>query len=258
MIETNPLEKFDVLTFQFEMLGIDEVARDLSSKMNTSIKQIYSAEGTLTEQQLKLANTYLDEIKQYPIHIVDNIGSCSEIKDTILYFVSENQLIEQNRGLVVTLDHSLLVRAEDGEREKEVLDHLMHSLIILKKYLSSIGCKVMFFILSQLNRDIESSERVTNPKLHYPTKNDIFGASSVYYSSDYVIIIHRPAIIEGIGNWYGPARGGKPGLPVFNPSNSSQPMIYLHVIKERFGNNKILAMLDDLTNAKIQDYVKVN
>lgn len=258
MIELNPTEKFDILSFQFEMLGVDEVSRDVSSKMNKTIKEIYSAKEKLTDIDLQKVKLHLEEMKKYPIYVVDNIGTVNNIKDTILHYVSSNDLIKKKRGLIVTLDHSLLCKAEDGENEKVTLDRLMHTLMILKKYLSSIGLKVTFFVLSQLNRDIESSDRVTNPKLHFPTKNDIFGASSVYYSSDYVIILHMPALVEGLGFWYGPEQDGFPqGLPVFNPKRKTAPkqaMIYLHVIKERFGKRGIIPMIDELANGRIMEY----
>lgn len=131
----------------------------------------------------------------------------------------------------------------------------MHMLVALKKYLTSLGVKVLFIVLSQLNRNIESNDRIINPRLQYPNKTDLFGASSIYYSSDYVIIIHRPAVIEGLGNWYGPAVKGFPnGLPIYNPSNSNQPMIYLHIIKERFGMNRVLAMVDELEKSRVTEY----
>lgn len=107
MIEYNPHEKFDILKFQFEMLGVDEVARELSSKMKKNIKQLYSADGTLSEDDLALVDLHLNSIKEHPIAIVDNIGTVNEIRDTILYYVSTNKLIENNRGLIVTIDHSL-------------------------------------------------------------------------------------------------------------------------------------------------------
>jgi hypothetical protein len=254
MIECNPEEEFDILSFQFEMLGVDEVARDISSTVEKSIKQIYSAEGSLTAKDSAEINTALDAIKKYPIHIVDTIGTVQNIIDTISYFVSSNDLAVRKRGIVITLDHSLLVKGDD---EKATLDQLYHALVALKMYFASIGVKAMIFVLSQLNRNIESVERVTNPKLHYPNKNDLFGASSVYYSSDYVMVLHKPCLIEGLGNWYGPARKNNPaGLPVFNPKNENQPMIYLHVIKERFGSTRILPMLDELSSARIVDYTK--
>lgn len=237
------------------MLGVDEVARDLSSKMSKTVKQIYSADGTLSSEDLTEADKILEELKDYPFYVVDNLGNVQEIKDTILYYLSTKKLIEKNTGLIVTLDHTLLVKAAGNDGEKETIDKLYHTLVLLKKYISSIGGRVIFFILSQLNRNIETTERITNPALHYPNKNDLFGASSVYYSSDYVIIIHRPALIEGLGSWYGPSRKGwSSGLPVYSPDDATTSMVYLHVIKERFGNTKIIAMTDDLKNSKFVEY----
>jgi len=253
-VELNPDEDFDVLSFQFEMLGLDEVARDVSSKLNKSVKQLYSADKVLSDKDLDLVDKALESMKDYPIYVVDNIGTVQNIYDTILFYLSSKRLIENKRGLVVTIDNASLVMGDDSG-EKETIDKLMHTLVLIKKYVSSIGGKIMFIVISQLNRQLESNDRVLNPKLHYPNKSDLFGASSVYNSSDYVVIIHRPCLIEGIGNWYGPARKNwDRGLPVFNPKNTSQPMTYLHVIKERFGSNTIIPMLDDLGNSRIIDY----
>lgn len=258
MVELNPKEKFEILSFQFEMLGVDELARDLSSKANMSVKNIYSANAPLTQEQKNYIDILLKELSKYPISIVDNIGTVVDIMKTIMYFVNSHKLIENKKGLVVSIDHTLLVKPEKHQDEKQVVDALMHMLVMLKKFLSSKGLKIMFFVLSQLNRNIEMSERITNPRLHYPNKTDIFGASSIYYSSDYVIVIHRPAIIEGLGNWYGPAKRGFPnGLPVFNPDNPEQPMIYLHIIKERFGSNEIIAMLDELERSHVAEFKRI-
>lgn len=236
------------------MLGLDEVARDISSKVNKTVKELYSAEGKLKDSELIEIDKALESIKNYPIYVVDNIGTVKNIYDTIIYYITSNRLIENKRGLVVTIDNASLVMGDDTG-EKETIDRLMHTLVLIKKYVSSIGGKIIFILISQLNRQLESSERVLNPQLHYPNKSDLFGASSVYNSSDYVIIIHRPCLIEGLGNWYGPARKNwEKGLPVFNPRNPSQPMTYLHVIKERFGSNTIIPMLDDLGNSRIVDY----
>lgn len=257
MIDENPLQDFEVLSFQFEMLGIDEIARDISSKVNKSLKEIYSAGKQLSDTDYSIICKKLDELRKYNISIVDNSGTVSEIKDTILRFIIENKLAQSKRGLIVSIDHTLLITKEDNQEDKQVIDSLMFMLVTLKKKLASLGIKVIFFVISQLNRNIEANERIINPKLHYPNKNDLFGASSVYNGSDYVIIVHRPCIIDGLGNWYGPARKGwSEGLPVFNPYDSSQAMIYLHVIKERFGKPSIIAMVDNLKFGKISEYVK--
>lgn len=256
MIELNKDQEFDVLSFQFEMLGIDEVARDLSAKTDLSVKNIYSAETPLSDKNKAIIDSILESLKSYPIYVVDNIGTVKNIIDTIFFFVTSRKLVQNKKGLVITIDHTLLVKPEDGADEKITIDLLMHSLVALKKYLVSIGLKVIFFVLSQLNRNIETNERIINPRLHYPNKNDLFGASSIYYSSDYVMILHKPSIIEGLGKWYGPERTNFPyGLPVFNPEKPSQPLMYLHIIKERFGSNGILTMVDELDKGKISDYV---
>lgn len=131
----------------------------------------------------------------------------------------------------------------------------MLMLIDLKKYIASLGIKSLFFVVSQLNRNIENPERSQNPKLHYPNKTDLFGASSVYFGSDYVIIAHKPCLVDGVSNYYGPEKKGYPnGLPVFNPKNAEQPMIYLHIIKERFGTTKIVPFVDNLASATIEEF----
>lgn len=112
-------------------------------------------------------------------------------------------------------------------------------------------------MLSQLNRNLETPERVNNPFMHYPTKNDMFGASSVYYCSDVVIISHKPSVISALGKekFYGPPTKGYPkGLPIFHPQEKDRPMIYWHIIKERFGENKILAMVDDFKHSRVLEY----
>lgn len=252
IVDNNDTNTFEFLSFQFEMIGIDEVARDISAKINLSIKQLYSAGKKLEDDQIALVDEAIKSLENMPISIVDKISSVAEIRDTILYYYSANELIKKDKGLVVTLDHTLLCKAMPNQDDRKLLEDLMRMLVEIKTTIASMGGKFIGIILSQLNRDIESPERVLNPKLHYPNKNDIFGSSAVYYSSDYVIIIHRPAVIDGMGAWYGPGRDSMPmGYPVFNPLNGSQPLIYAHIIKERFGSPKILTYLDDLKHSKI-------
>jgi hypothetical protein len=158
--------------------------------------------------------------------------------------------------IIITLDHTLLTKGDMSDNEKSIVDELTKMFVSLKKELIRMGCKVIIIILSQLNRDIESEKRVTNPLLHYPTKNDIFAASSVYYCADYVIISHKPSIVNGLKQYYGPPRGTQypRGLPVYNPYNADQPMVYWHLIKNRFGDNAILTMLDNFRYSKVTEF----
>lgn len=241
---------FEVLAFQFEMMGIDEVARDLSFHTGKNIKELYSANEKLKDTFA--VDKALEIISKHPVSIVDTHGTVDDIRDTIKNFIYSKKLVENKKNIIVTIDHTLLIKGKD---DKATIDDLMLMLIDLKKFIASLGIKSLFFVVSQLNRNIENPERSQNPKLHYPNKTDLFGASSVYFGSDYVIIAHKPCLIDGIGNYYGPAvKGYDSGLPVFNPKDKDQPMIYLHVIKERFGTTKIVPFVDNLKFANIEEF----
>lgn len=255
IIELNKEQNFEVLSFEFEMRMEDQLTRDLSSKMDKSVKELYSSETPLSDEDLQRASDLLEEVSSLPIFYVDNVGTVHEIMQTISTFVSSRELKKKDSGLVVTIDHSLLTKGGKGETEKALVDDLYHSLVALKKYYSTEDIRISFVVLSQLNRDIQSNERVTNAKLHYPTQNDLFAASSAYQCSDYVMIIHRPVTISGMGIFYGPPKEGFPqGLPVMCPTILGRSMIYLHLIKERFGKPIVMACVEDFKNNRIPEY----
>ncbi len=90
--------------------------------------------------------------------------------------------------------------------------------------------------------------------MHYPSRNDLFGASSVFHTSDYVLISHRPATVIGMGDYYGRERVGFPkGLPVKYEKDPKRDMVYWHLIKERFGKQVIIPMAEDFRNASIEE-----
>lgn len=256
IVTNNPEAKIKILSFEFEMLAQDQIIRNLSGKLGVEVKQILSAtQNTLTDEEVSKITSHALQMTNMPIYYVDTVGSVPQISETIFSFINEYKMVENNEGLIVTIDHVLLTKGRTGEDEKTKVVNLMHDLVAIKKYLSSIGMNITFIILSQLNREIERTDRIINSSLHYPNRNDIFASSSVFYSSDYVLISHKPSVIDGIGTYYGPARPGFPkGLPVFNPTNPDQPMIYWHLIKERFGSPKILTMVDDFAHSQVLEF----
>lgn len=252
-IDLNKDESFDILSFEFEMRIEDQIARNLSSKMGKSVKDLYSVHNPVSDSEMFKIDELLSGYLSSPVFYVDRVGSVDEVFETIGEFVKKRN--DNSRGLIVTIDHVLLTKGKTGQGEKERIDDLMHRLVALKQYFSSIGLKCIFITLSQLNRDIETGDRVLNRALHYPTKNDIFAASSVYYCSDYVIITHKPAGINGIKEHYGPGEDGFPkGLPVHCPTDDDKAMIYWHVIKERFGQQVILPMVEDFASSRVNEY----
>lgn len=237
------------------MLIEDQIARSLSAKTGLGVKELYSAGTSLNDTNFKLVEKTLSAISDDRSFFVDTVGTVDQVRDTILEFARDKNLLYTDTGLVITIDHVLLTKGRVGDAEKVIVDSLMMTLVELKKHFASIGLKCIFIVLSQLNRDIEHVDRVSNKMLHYPTRNDIFGASSVYNSSDYVLISHRPADLVGLGQFYGPGEEGFPkGLPVKCPTDPKHDMVYWHLIKERFGKPILLTMVEDFSVSSIKEY----
>lgn len=247
-------EPFEILSFEFEMLVEDQLTRYASSQTQHSLKEIYSAERPLNDLEYEEVVQLLEKRKSVPVFYVDNPGTPSQIRETVLNFAMTRDLKAQGKGLVVSIDHVLLTKGRQGDAEKAIVDELMFTLLELKKYFASTGVRAIFLVLSQLNRDIEREERVLNPALHFPTRNDLFGASSIYHTSDYVLISHRPADVVGMPGFYGKPREGYPkGLPIKYPKDDSRDMVYWHLIKERFGKPVIIPMAENFRYACIEE-----
>lgn len=255
ILELNKDQDFDVLSFSMEMPTKDNISRDVSSMVDATTEELYSVEETISEDLKIKVNAALDKIETLPLYIVDMAGTVDDIYNTIVDFARTRKLAIRKRKLIITLDHTLLTKGKAGEAEKVVIDNLMKMFVGLRKELPNEGVDIIVFILSQLNRGIEEKERVMNSALQYPTKNDIFAASSVYYSSDYVLVSHKPANISGIGNHYGPPVGTMfpKGLPVFYPENPERAMVYWHLIKNRFGKTGIIPMVDYFEFARVEE-----
>ena len=131
-------------------------------------------------------------------------------------------------------DHTLLTRGESGQSERKILSDLQLMFMEMKKY-----GRNTIIQLSQMNRDIEDTARISNPSLHFPMRKDIFGGDSIFQSSDYVIILHRPEIL-GIKAY------GVQAWPVEN-------YVYLHVLKNREGDLKVLQFWNNLKYNSIED-----
>lgn len=247
-------DSFEILSFDFEMLIEDQLTRYVSSKIKKSLKDIYSSDKPLSDEDYKEVVDILEARKNAPVFYVDNPGTPEQIRATILQFAMERDLLSLNKGLVISIDHATLVKGKSGETEKTIIDELMTVFLELKKYFASTGLRCIFLVLSQLNRDIERPERTSNPLLHFPTRNDIFAASSIYHCSDYVMISHRPANVNGIKDYYGPPQGEKfpRGLPIKSPADPKRDMVYWHLIKERFGKTVIIPMVEDFKNATLE------
>ena len=250
--DLNKDQKFSILSFEFEMLATDQIARNLSGRLGYSTKYLYSGEQNIvTDDEFREVQNAAYSIGHYPIYYVDESGSSDDIVDTVKEFAEKKNVQETGEGIIVTIDHVLLTKGKQTDNEKRIIDDLCKRCIELKKYFEARNINILILLVSQLNREIESPERRTNPKLHYPSRADIFAASSLFFASDYLFVIHRPASVDGITQkeGYGPHK-----LPVYNPDNNDQAMIYLHFLKERHGNPPILQLLDNFKNSRVDEY----
>jgi len=235
----NPEENFAVLSFNFEMMARRLVGRKISKKLRMTTTQIYNADvenqdKNITEQTYQRAVDYAQSIKDLPLWYVDIPGTVQEIKNTIEYFAMGMEC-NIDRGILVTLDHSILVKKFGEQNQNQVLYELAAMFNELKKKI-----KASFVIVSQLNRGIEAVERIQNKNLHYPQKSDVFGADALYQYSDIFMIAHRPELLNLRA--YGPQ-----DLPV-------NGIIYFHFIKTRETEPFIAKMRNNLKYNQVLDY----
>ncbi len=225
IIDLNPQEDIVVLSLTFEMLSSKQVTRKISSIVKRSMKRLYSVDEALTDDEMKFIRNASTRLRNYPIYYVDVAQNCEDIENTIRHF----QERFPEKTLVVFLDHTLLVEGLSNQSEQALIADLQKRFIKLKK----IG-KTSIIQVSQLNRDIESAERVGNMTRQYPMRSDISSSDKIFHASDYVYVIHRPEMLNIAS--YGPD-----SLPTEN-------IIFLHTIKNREGNVGIIRFENHLAH----------
>lgn len=226
LFEQNPKANIAILNFSFEMLSSRQVGRKLSYKLSKTTKDLYSGDykNPLNDADFKRVEDSLQNIRNLPIYYVDTPGTVDQIRTTIRNFVTNEG---KGKWVIIILDHTLLTKGRNSEAERTTLADLQRLFIEVKKY-----SRNTIIQLSQLNRNIEESDRIANQSMHYPMRKDIFGADSLFQASDYVLVIHRPEII-GIEAY------GLGGLPV-------KDRIYVHFLKNREGSLGIIAFNNNL------------
>jgi replicative DNA helicase len=237
LFDLNSNQNFVVLSFNFEMLASRQVGRKLSYRTRRTTSELYTADPdnpSVSNQDYTQLQKHAEQIMKYPIYYVDCPGTVDEIRNTIEYF--QKAALANNKWLIIILDHTLLTRGKDGESERGTLYDLQRLFMEIKKNGTTTVIQI-----SQMNREIEMPERINNPSMHFPMRRDIFGGDSVFQASDYVIVLHRPETL-GIEDFqYGTKR-----LPV-------KDMIYMHFLKIREGEPKILSFFNNLKYNSIEE-----
>ena len=225
IIDLNPNEDIIILTFSLEMVGFRQVGRTLSSKLRKTTSTLYSSETSLDDNTFRKVINVSNQLKEYPIYFVDNPTTPMQVQEIIDGFY--NKYVKgTKKHFIIIYDHALLTKQIGSVID--TISELERVFIQAKKYpLTSI------IQLTQMNRNIENSERINNPLAQYPMRSDLSSADAVFQGSDYVVVIHRPEIL-GIEQ-YGPNH-----LPTTNK-------VYMHILKNRdAGKPCILEFENDL------------
>lgn len=211
LIDNNPNKEIVILTFSLEMVGFRQVGRTLSNKLRRTTSELYSSIEDLDDNTFGKVVNVSNQLKSYPIYFVDDPGSPSQVEQTIREFY-EQYVKGQNKYFIVIYDHTLLTKRTGSTLD--TLSELQDVFIKTKKLpLTSV------VQITQMNRNIESPERINNMLSHYPMRSDLSSSDSIFQASDYVLVIHRPETLNI--QEYGPNR-----LP-------TQNKVFIHLLKNR-------------------------
>ena len=225
LIDCNPEEEVIVLTFSLEMVGFRQIGRTLSHKLRQTTSTLYSSEMSLSDELYKKVIEVSNSLKEYPIYFIDVPLTPMQVEQIIKSFY-EQHVKDTNKHFVIIYDHALLTKQVGTTLE--TIAELERVFIQTKKLPMTSVIQI-----AQMNRNIESSERINNPSSHYHMRSDISSSDAIFQGSDYVIVLHRPEIL-GIQE-YGPNH-----LPTVNK-------VYLHILKNRdAGKPCILEFENDL------------
>ena len=223
LIDLNPNRELVVLSFNFEMLASRQVGRKLSYKLKETTSTLYSAVTSIDDNAFEKVKNEAENIKKYPIYYVDTPSTVEHIAETIDYFYD---VIAKGKWLIIILDHTLLV-TNNGRDERTTIIDLQKLFMQIKK-----KPNISIIQISQMNRNIEQPERIINPTNHYPMRSDLSTSDFIFQSSDYVIVLHRPELL---------------GITAYGPQRQLvADMVYLHFLKNREGDLKILRFINDL------------
>lgn len=214
----NPKNDFAILHLQFEMNQINFAARQFSRHTGLRMRKILSAnDEKISNDELELLYKYILDNKNKLEFFIENTLTVNQIIAVVKSFAKFIQ-----RPFIVTLDHTMLVKKDPSESNKQVtMENLSNAIIQTKKELP-----MTWIVLSQLNREIDSAERQIPGRLsNYPCEADIYMSDAFMQGADVAIAFNRPA---------------KYNLSLYGPepyilTPEDKYLIAAHVLKNRYG-----------------------
>lgn len=237
------------LSFNFEMLAQKTIGREIAHMSKMSLQELYSSEHPLAATKMEqIFKQYHNQLFNYPLIYVEEPQDWKVIGDTIYFYWKS--LCTNGEYLIIEIDHAVITKGRTGENQKDKVDNLMEELNRVKKKIAYEGGNIFIIILSQMNRDIKSSDRIQVPNMHYPMNSDLMSSSSCEFFSDYIMFTHMPS---------------KLNLRAYTDNNfpirlkdqgEEIEFIYWHITKNREGiPDQIIPMLNNL---KYFDFIEVD
>lgn len=223
-----------ILFFTFEMPAKKIILRDIIANTNIRRKYLLSAQGNIiNETQESNIKSYLDTVKHKDIYFIETPCNIQQYEEICREYHQKT-----GKKIIAISDHSLLFKGKTTSDERGMLVDVYERIVTIKNEFWS-----SHIVLSQLNREIESSIRRT-PKspLNFPDKSTLFGSDSGYQCADNVIVIHRPYLLKFAGNTYGP-----------DELSTEADDVYWHCLKLREGEPCILKMKAEFSKMRIVD-----
>jgi len=238
----NPTQDFNILEFQFEMTNEQYGQREIVAATGLDYNKVLSTQDQLDDFNFQRIQRYGEDCKRlhdlgvFRGQINKSITASDLEKAVHLWY---NKL--GGKPLIVTVDHSWLIKKDSTEREKlQTLYNTADALIQLKQDLP-----IIIIMLTQLNRNIEDPLRKTPGSIqNYPTSSDIFGGDALMQGSDIVMALSRPFTFD---------------IPAYGPKSYvvTDDGIFVHMLKVRNGsnNNKIIFMKGLFAEQKIVETI---
>lgn len=214
----NPRQEFNILEFQFEMGAKQYGSREFAALTKMDYSAVLSSHQSLDDYGFKEMQKIREEARAmaeagiFRMQIHKPL-SYAGIEDAVRKYYDQLG----GKPLIVTIDHSWLIKGAGGQNNKfDILYQTAEMLMQLKNQLP-----VIFIMLTQLNRDIDSDSRKEPGRLaNYPNSSDIFGGDALMQASDMVIALNNPY---------------KAGIMSYGPKQyvCKEDDIFMHLLKIR-------------------------
>jgi len=236
----NPDQDFNILEFQFEMGAKQSASRAFAAEVALDYNVVLSTDRQLDDYVYGLMQTHLADVKAMEAVGIRRIQinkplTNKEIVDAVhLYY---NKL--GGKPMIITIDHSWLIKKNADEREKiATLYNTVEALMQLKNELP-----VIIIMLTQLNRTIDDPSRKNPGSVgNFPTSSDIFGGDALMQGSDMVAVLNRPY---------------KSDIKIYGPRSyeCKSEDVFMHLLKNRNNsddNNLIYLKMDGVRQRMIE------